>query len=531
MGTLWFGGKVRTLVTEADTCEAVFTEEGRIVAAGDEQDLRSRFGDRITSEKNINGGTMYPGFTDSHLHMIGHGEKLQRLDLSEVTSVEKMMSLLRESAEKLPAGEWLIADGFNENLFTPPVVPHRRELDKITSDHPVAVSRVCRHAMLVNTRVLELAGIDASTPDPPGGLVEKDEDGLPTGYLHDQAQEFVRRVMPGIDGDYLEKALKVSLEDLWQKGFTGAHTEDLNYYGDHFLTLKTFQNVIDGKKRKFRANLLVHHEVARLLREAGYQTGDLNNTLEIGAVKVFGDGALGGRTALLREPYSDDPSTNGVASHQPDDLVRIVATARELVMPVAIHTIGDLALEYAVDALEAHPPPPGMRDRLIHLQVTAPDLLERLRRLPVVLDIQPRFVASDFPWVEKRLGKERLAHSFAWKTYMEKGIACAGGSDAPIEPPDPLLGIHAAVTRRKPGETHEGYLPDEKLTLFDSLRLFTTGSASAIVKEHERGLIKEGYTADFTVMNRDLFELQPDEWLDCSVTMTVVDESVMYKQE
>ncbi|TMW71734.1 amidohydrolase [Alteribacter natronophilus] len=528
MGTLWFGGTVRPLDTEEASFNAVFTEKGKIVATGSEEALRDEYRNRITREENLYGGTMYPGFTDSHLHMIGHGEKIQRLDLSEVTSVDKMMSLLKESASRLPDGKWLIADGFNENLFTPAAVPHRRELDRVTSEHPVVVSRVCRHAMLVNTYALELGGIDAAVPDPPGGKIEKDNNGVPTGYLHDQAQDYIRHVMPSIDGEYLEKALLTSLEDLWEKGFTGAHTEDLNYYGDHILTLKVFENVIDGEKRKFRANLLVHHEVARPLREAGYQTGQLNRTLELGAVKIFGDGALGGRTALLRDPYSDDPSTNGVSIHQREDLIKIVATARELVMPVAIHTIGDLALEYAVDALEAHPPPEGMRDRLIHLQVTAPDLLDRLQKLPVVLDIQPRFVASDFPWVEQRLGKDRLSHSFAWKTYMNMGIACAGGSDAPIEPPDPLLGIHAAVTRRKPGESHSGYLPDEKLTLFEALRLFTTGSASAIVKEQERGLIKEGYTADFTVFDRDLFELEPDEWLDCKVTMTVVDESIMY---
>ncbi|RNA70358.1 amidohydrolase [Alteribacter keqinensis] len=531
MGTLWYGAKVRTLETENDLHEAVYVEDGIIQDVGEKAELERTYSNRITEYHDISGGVIYPGFVDSHLHMIGHGEKLQRIDLSEITSVETLMHVLKKRAEELNKGEWLIAEGFNENLFTPAVVPHRSELDEITSEHPIVLTRVCRHAMLVNSYVLELAGINASTPDPPGGLIVKDTEGLPSGYLHDQAQEYVRDVMPDIDGDYLHSALTDSLNDLWSKGFTGAHTEDLNYYGDPDLTLQTFLNVIDGEKQKFRASLLVHHEVAGSLKEKGYTYGDLNNTIELGAVKVFADGALGGRTALLRQPYSDDPSTSGVAIYTRSQLSDIVREARKLEMPVAIHTIGDLALEYALDAIEENPVPAGLRDRLIHLQVTGPDLLNRLQKLPVVLDIQPRFVASDFPWVEERLGPERLEYGFAWKTYLDMGIACAGGSDAPIEPPDPLLGIHAAVTRRKPEENHKGYYPEQKLTLFEALRLFTTGSAQAISQEEEYGLIKKGYKADFTIFDHDLFDLSPDEWLNVQVKKTVVDNTVVYENQ
>ncbi|WP_026690673.1 amidohydrolase [Alteribacter aurantiacus] len=529
MGTLWYGAKVRTLRTEDDIQEAVYVENGIIQEVGEKESLIRKFEESITDYQDVSGGVIYPGLVDSHLHMIGHGEKLQRLDLSEVTSVNTLMELLRQKAKELPEGEWLIAEGFNENLFTPAVVPHRAELDEVTSRHPIVLTRVCRHAMLVNSYALELAKIHKDTPNPPGGLIEKDTEGLPSGYLHDQAQEYVRDVMPSIDSTYLERALSDSLEDLWSQGFTGAHTEDLNYYGDSLLTIQTFHKIIDGEKRKFRANLLVHHEVAAFLNERGFSYGRLNNTLEMGAVKIFADGALGGRTALLRQPYSDDPSTSGVAIYSREKIRHIVKEARMLNMPVAIHTIGDLALEYALDAIEAHPCPKGKRDRLIHLQVTAPDLLKRLQKLPVVLDIQPRFVASDFPWVEERLGSERLEYAFAWNTYLNMGIKCAGGSDAPIEPPNPLLGVHAAVTRRKPGQSHEGYYPNEKLTLFEALRLFTVGSAEAISKESETGLIEKGYKADFTIFDQDLFDLTPDEWLDVKVKKTVVDNSVMYE--
>ncbi len=529
MGTLWYGGKVRTLISENDVEEAIFVEGGLIKGVGTKKALTDTFAGKITEERNVHGGVIYPGFVDSHLHMIGHGEKLLRLNLSEITSVQELKKVLNDRKKELKKGEWLIADGFNENLFFPAEVPHRHELDEITTEHPIVLSRICRHAMLVNTYTLELAGIDSTTIEPPGGVIVKDDHGVPTGYLLDQAQEFIREVMPDIDQEYLTKALTVSLEDLLSKGFVGAHTEDLNYYGDSLLTLQTFLNVINGQEKKFRANLLVHHEVARPLREQGYHFGKLNRILEIGAVKIFADGSIGGRTALLREPYNDGQTTNGVAIHSREQLMKIVETARELSMPVAIHTIGDLALEYAIDALEAHPPLAGLKDRLIHLQVTAPDLLDRLEELPVVLDIQPRFVSSDFPWVEQRLGSERLKTSFAWKTYLDRGLACAGGSDAPIEPVDPILGIHAAVTRRKPEESHAGYYPKEKLSLFESLQLFTRGSAQAIGKEESRGVIKAGFTADFTILSDDLFELSPDEWFNVKVRKTVVDNTVMYE--
>ncbi|MDQ0255018.1 putative amidohydrolase YtcJ [Evansella vedderi] len=408
----------------------------------------------------------------------------------------------------------------------------RHILDEVTTDHPIILSRVCRHASVTNSYGLQLAYIDAETPDPPGGIIVRDNHGIPTGYLLDHAQDLVKNVMPEQDFTYVKKALKTSLEDLYSKGFVGGHTEDLNYYGDPIETLNSFYELIDGEKFKFRTELLVHHEAAPIILKMGIDKINKDKPyVQLNSVKIFADGALGGTTALLSEPYSDDPSTNGVAIHSKDNLQKIVHSARKMDMPVAIHVIGDLALEYAIEAIEKYPPPAGKRDRLIHLQVTRDDLIQRLKELAVVLDIQPRFVAADFPWVAERLGNKRLDSSFAWKTLLEEGLMCASGSDAPIEPVDPLLGIHAAVTRRKPEEKHDGYIPHEKLSLFQALQLFTIGSAMAVGKEKEMGLIKEGYKADFTILNKDLFDLIPDEWLHVHVVKSVVDDEIMFDKK
>lgn len=527
VGKLWFGGKIYTLINEGETVEAVYTEGGQVVKTGSFSELSNEFGERIVSWQDLKGNVMIPGFVDSHLHMIGHGEKLLRLDLSQVESAEEMKRLLIEKVNDSAADEWIIGEGWNENNFNDRKIFHRDELDAIAPNNPMMLTRVCRHAILANSIAMDLAGITNESPDPEGGVIMRDNDGRATGYLLDRAQELVKNAMPEVSLSFLEKALTSSVDDLVSKGVTGGHSEDLNYYGGFTRTYKTFLNVINST-RKFRANLLVHHEVIDEMRKQGLGFGDGTEYVELGAMKMFADGALGGRTALLNLPYNDSPETSGVAIHSREGLETLVKKARSHGMPVAIHVIGDLALEYALDAIEKHPPLLGLRDRLIHTQVVNQGLIDRLKQIPVVLDIQPRFVASDFPWVMERLGEERMKWSFAWKTLIANNIPVAGGSDAPIEPVDPLLGIHAAVTRKRPNETHNGYYPDQKLSVYDAVSLFTKGSAYAIGKEAERGEIKEGFDADFTVLNRDIFTCDPDHILDTKAVMTIIDESIEY---
>lgn len=531
MGTLWYGGKIRTLKTESDVYDALYVEDGKVIKIGTYDGIINNEDLHISEEINLHGSVMYPGFVDSHLHMIGHGEKLLKLDISEVASIHQLKEELSKVVREIPEGQWLLAEGFNENLYPEKTVPDRTILDDISKSHPIMLTRVCRHAITVNSFALNQAHIDSSTNDPAGGLIERDVYGNPTGYLHDQAQELVKFLLPEQGFNYIQKALSTSLEDLYRHGYTGAHSEDLNYYGDAIKTLETFYRVIDGKKKKFRANLLVHHEVAADIVNYENNRHESHPFVELGSIKIFADGALGGRTAFLSEPYSDDPDTHGVTIQSLEELTQIVKEARMLAMPVAIHTIGDLALEYAIIAIEKCPVPEGKRDRLIHVQVARPDLLERLNKLSVILDIQPRFVASDFPWVEERLGNSRLAYSFAWKTLLNYDLICAGGSDAPIEPVNPLLGIHAAVTRRKPMESHDGYNVKEKLSLYEALQLMTIGSAKAISRENDRGVIAEGNLADFTVLSDDLFELEPDQWLKVKVDKTIVDNTIMYERQ
>ncbi|WP_459499106.1 amidohydrolase [Bacillus sp. C1] len=520
MGEIWHGGNIYTMRKENETVEAVYVNKGRVIDLGNKQELESRY--PVEKLHDLEGKVMIPGLVDSHMHLIGHGERLLRLDLSACTSYEEMLLLVRERANEAPKGTWIIGEGWNENHFTDTKNVHVRDLDAISKEHPIVLKRVCRHVTWVNSYILEKANITVETKEPKGGKIGRDASNELTGLLYEQAQELMKHIQPEIDEAYLRRSLETAIRDCWKYGLVGGHTEDLNYYGGFRKTYNAFSSVI--KEIPFKAHLLVHHEVADERKE--YEN---EHYIEFGAMKIFSDGSFGGRTALLSEPYEDEKETNGVAIFSREELAELVKKARDLHMPVAIHTIGDLSLEYVIAALELYPSAEGLRDRIIHCQLAREDLIERMKSLPVILDLQPVFVSSDFPSVVEKLGEHRLKYAYAWKTLLRAGLHCGGGSDAPIEQVNPFLGIYSAVTRRS---FIDGvcYIPEERLSVFEAVSLFTTGSAYTIGKENERGKIARGYEADFTIMDRDVFEIEVEDIKHIQVTETVIDGQIVYQQ-
>ncbi|MGE6488096.1 amidohydrolase [Paenisporosarcina sp. NPDC076898] len=510
-----------TMKDSHHTVEAVLVENGKIVETGYFEELEKRADTCV----DLAGAFVYPGFVDSHIHMIGHGDKLRYIDLSKYMSPSEMVSDLKNLLSDHPKDEWFIAEGWNENNFENKKILSRYELDDLSTS-PVVLKRICRHAMIVNSAALEKAGITKDTPDPEDGVIIRDEHGEPTGYLLDGAMAFVEKQIPEVSVAQLVTSLETSLTDLISRGFTGVHTEDMSYYGDYTRPLEAFKTVI-GNDRKFRVNLLRHHTVfEKMMDEATYE----EPWIEPGAMKIFIDGALGGRTALLSEPYADDTSTSGVSIHSQDELDALVSKARSFDEAVAVHAIGDMGMDMIVSAIEKHPAPKGKRDRLIHANVLREDLVERIEKLDIVLDIQPSFVPSDFPWVQERLGEKRLDWAYAWNKLLKRGIKCSGGSDSPIEEVDPRLGLYAAIARKKPGEIHGGYQPEEKLSRYDAVALYTIGSAWAIGKEKERGYIQENFDADFTVFDRDLFDGPDEQVLEAQVVKTIIAGEIVFEK-
>ncbi|MDQ0221081.1 amidohydrolase [Peribacillus cavernae] len=533
MGTIWHNGLIYTLEQENETVQAVLTEKGKIIDAGSPEYLRNVHQARITREIDLKGTTMIPGLVDSHMHLVGHGERIMRLDISQMKSREEVLEAVAQKCEATPKGEWIVAEGWNENEWTNPELILRDELDGISTEHPLILKRICRHAMVVNTRALLESEISTDIKEPSGGVIGRYKNGKLNGlFKENPAMEFITSKLPGITQAYVEAALRTAIKDCYRLGLTGGHTEDLNYYNGFQSTYDAFVSVIEREGLTFRANLLVHHEVMDDMRKGGYKYGAGTAFAVFDGMKVFADGSLGGNTALLSKPYADNPGTQGVATFTQEELYALVKKARSHEMPVAVHAIGDLAFEYVLNAIEKLPPRKGLRDRLIHAQIMRKDLLDRARLLPVIFDIQPGFVPSDFPWVEEKVGKTYMEFSYAWRTYLEMGIPCAGGSDAPIELANPLLGIHAAVTRMKPSDPERTiYGEEQRLSMYEAVSLYTKGSAFAIGCENRRGQIRKGFDADFTILETDIFSKSTDALLDNKAVMTVINDQVVFQGE
>ncbi|WP_050183174.1 amidohydrolase [Domibacillus robiginosus] len=523
MKQLWHGGTIYTMERESETVEAVLVEDGYILATGPVDELSEKAEEGV----NLQGAVMYPGFVDSHLHMIFQGETFVRLDLSAASSAEEMLEMVEEAAKSTPAEKWLFGEGWDENTFSDPRIPTMEELDAIRTE-PILLTRVCHHVALGNRNALLAGSIKEESESPAGGEIGRDKEGRLTGLLYDKAIDPVAAAIPRKGDaylDYLTDVLNQAVDQMLSYGLTGGHTEDMHYFGEFTNPLTAFQRVI-GEKHHFRVNLLRHHAVFKEMMEA--KTAFDEPFIEPGAMKIFADGALGGSTAALSVPYADQPDSKGLLIHTDEQLEQLIQLARQYNEAVAVHIIGDEAAEQVLHFLEKYPAPMEKRDRLIHGCVLREDLIERMAALPVVVDVQPAFVPSDFPWVMDRLGKERLDYAYPWKTLLDRGIMCAAGTDAPVENISPLASIYAAVERKKPGETHEGYRPEQKLSRFEAIRMYTLGSAQAIGKEHERGLIKVGYVADFSIFDRDLFAGTSEEMLAAKAIKTVVAGKVAY---
>ena len=517
MKQLWHGGTIYTMEQESETVEAVLVEDDKIIATGAFEELQNQAGELV----DLQGTVMYPGFVDSHLHMIFQGEKLIRLDLSKAGSAEEMLEMIKQAADHTPKDQWLFGEGWNENNFAEPRIPTKEELDAIREE-PILLTRICHHVVLGNSSALAAGGLTKDSEAPAGGDIGRTADGELNGLLYDLASTAVTDALPK-EGEayieYLTEALNIAIDNMLSVGLTGGHTEEMHYFGKFTNPLTAFKRAI-GEKRHFRVNLLRHNAVFEEMQKTNAEFDE--PFVEPGAMKIFADGALGGSTAALLEPYTDQPDNKGLLIQTDEQLTELVKLARKYDEAVAVHIIGDAAAEQVLSALEKYPVPSGKRDRLIHACVLNDELVERMANLPVVVDLQPAFVTSDFPWVINRLGEERLEYAYSWKTLMNRGILCAGGTDAPVEEINPLLSIYAAVERKKPGAGHDGYLPEQKLSRFEAIQLYTVGSAQAISKEHERGLIKAGYAADFSIFDRDLLAGTSEDMLGAQAVKTVV---------
>jgi len=530
-GTLFKNGRLGLGAADGEP-DGVYVENGIIRAIGTARELELQLTGRSYETVDWNGAHVLPGLTDAHMHLSMQGVKLEALDFSDTRSKEQMLAQIRERAEQTPQGEWIFGLNWNENAFTPAAAPTLAELDEAAGEHPLYLTRTCFHAFLANREAFRRAGLSSETPDPPSGAFGRDETGQLNGWVYEEASKMLTAVQPQPDYAAKKAAIRRACEYALSLGLTAAHTEDLRYLGG-IDVMRRIHRELREEGVYFRSHQLIFHDYLDELEALGLRAGDGDEWLKIGAVKIFSDGAIGGRTALLQAPYHDAPAAKGMAIHSESELHALTARIRSLGFPIAVHAIGDGAAALTLGAMEAYPLAgiTTLPDRFIHAQVLDAKLLERMAKLPLIADIQPRFVASDFPWVLERVGPQRTDYLYAWKKLIDAGVVCAGGSDAPIEPLNPLLGIHAAVTRRRPDSDlpAEGYLPGERLSLEQALKLFTEGSALAAAESNERGMLQEGFAADFTVLDRDLAQGEK-ALIEAQTLMTVVNGRIAYRR-
>ena len=538
MRTYFHNGRIYTGQFPLRSAFAV--EDGRFVNVGYEQMLvDAREGDRIV---DLEGRFVCAGFNDSHMHLLNFGQSLHAAQLAPHTeSLADMLACLRAYLETHPVreGQWLTGRGWNQDYFRDVSrMPDRHDLDSISADIPILITRTCGHCCVVNTRVLELAGIGPDTPSPEGGDIGRGDDGLPDGRLFDNAIDLIRPVYPLPDKEGLKEMIRLACGALNRYGVTSSQTDD--YCVFRVIPFETVNEAYRELEQSGeltvrvyeQANITELDELERFVAE-GNVTGAGSELFRIGPLKLLGDGALGSRTAHLSRPYLGTADEYGFDLFSDDHMNAMVSYANAHNMQVAIHAIGDACLDQVLNAVGkalAENPRSDHRHGVVHCQVSRPDQLERIAELGMHVYAQSIFLDYDNHIVNRLLEPELAASSYSWKTLMRSGVSVSNGSDCPVELPDVMEGIQCAVTRTSMDGTGP-YLPDEAFTVQEAIDSFTIRSAEASFEENSKGLIREGYIADFVVLGADPFVTAPEAIHSIPVLSTWLGGRCVYSAE
>ncbi len=519
---LWYNGLFYTMEREGKTVDAIYTEGEKIIKTGTYKDLLNGLDENVELI-DCKGKIGFPGFIDSHLHLIGHGEAMNRVDLSYCRSYDEMIQLMKTTVDKYKSNEWIIGEGWNENEWTSEQSFSVEDLNKLSSKNPIVLKRTCRHVFFVNSLALQAANINEMTIIE-GGQVGYSDDGKPNGLLYDEAVNLILKTMPAPNDIYLSKAISTAVKDCHRNGIVAAVTEDLSYYGNANLVIDLYEQLLD--ELSFHTHLLIHHTT---LNEVKGRIHNGNKNVSFGGVKAFIDGSFGGRTALLEEPYEDEKSSTGLQVTSPSKLESITKNARENRLPIAFHMIGDRAVSQAIDAVKKFPNTGKLPDRFIHCTLLSPKLVQEMKGLNLVVDSQTSFIYGDYPWLLERIGEKRNQYAFLVKTLLDESIPLANGSDTPIDTINPWQGIYSATTRKaKDGQI---YNEKESISLFEAIKLYTISSAASFGQDDERGLLVPGYVADFILFDENPFLLNEEDLLMMECKGTISRGNIVYKKE
>jgi predicted amidohydrolase YtcJ len=529
-----FNASVATQNPLQPTAEAVAIGQGNILAVGTNDNLL-HLASAGSKKIDLDGRLVLPGFIDTHIHFYEWALKRQGVKLDDLTCLEDLLARLGRTAGDLPSGQWIMGQGWNESDWTSPQMPTRDILDRTAADHPVLLWRCDLHLAAANSVALKLAGIDAGTPDPPEGRIERDESGRPTGILRELAINLVRQAVAPPSAPQVMAAFADATGALHRRGVTGIHDVRLMADRDGADAFRIFQNLDREDRLTLRSWVTLPGDRLEEIIALGLGTGFGNDRLRVGHVKFFSDGGMGARTAWMIDPYLD--ADRGMPLIEMDALAHAIHRADAAGLATMVHAVGDRANREVIgifEALAAHrsptaAPPPAVPHRIEHVQMIRPEDLERLRRLNLALNVTPANMILDINLIDAVLG-DRGQFTYAFRQLLDTGVPVMFSSDCPVCDPDPLIGIHAAVTRqRADGSPPGGWHPHNRVTIDEAIRAYTATPA-AVHNANALGVIAPGNKADLVILSRNVLVLPPEMLPEVRVEMTVFDGKIVHRK-
>jgi predicted amidohydrolase YtcJ len=497
---------------------------GRFVAVGQDADILKLKGG-ATAVVDLAGRTVVPGLEDAHGHFTSLGASLQRLDFRGLEDYDDVVAMVRRRAATARPGEWILGGGWDQNRWTDTSFPTHEKLDRAAPNHPVYLKRVDGHAGLANAAAMRLAGISRTTKDPEGGRIVRDPAGTPTGMFVDRAQGLIESTIPPESDAQLADQVLLADRECRRLGLTMVHDA-----GADRREIDLYTRLVDEGRLATRLYVMVRGSMAELapILRRGPIVNHHDYHLMARAIKVIADGALGSRGAAMLEDYSDDAGNRGLLTTPPSEVYAATFAASRAGFQTCIHAIGDRANREVLDIFErVQREVPGSRDlrmRDEHAQILSAEDIPRFARLGVIASMQPTHCTSDMPWVPARIGPKRTAEgAYVWQKLMRSGVVLASGSDFPVEQPNPMLGLYAAMTRQDVnGNPTGGWAPEERLSRSEALKSFTINAAYAAHMETALGTIEAGKLADLVVLSRDIMTVPVRDIPTTTVVKTMI---------
>ena len=516
---IYTGGTIYTGLEDPVTVDAVVVgPDGRIL--GTTPPLSKDWSEEEVETIDLSGAVMFPGFTDAHAHLQGIGERELLLNLEGTASIDELVTRIEAELQGRPPGEILFGRGWIETGWPEGRMPSAADLDAVSPDNPVILVRSDGHALVANTAALKAADIYDITGDPAGGFTERDENFKATGIVLDESMYPVLSLVQDPSYEQIQHALELGARTYADRGWTGVH--NMSALRDHARLLKELD---ESGRLPLRVYNAFNENGSDIAKTRDHETSKVTNR----ALKIYIDGALGSRGALLIEPYSDRPETSGLEILDINSLHNLMMDAEEDGVQLSIHAIGDLANRRILEKFEELGYGADLRWRIEHAQMLHPDDVDRLARSGLIPSMQPSHAIGDLHFAPARVGIDRLRGAYAWSSLLDAGAIIAGGSDAPVEVGSPTIEFYAAVARKDlTGFSGEGWHPEEAVTRQQALKMFTTGPAYASFQEDDLGTIESGKIADFTVFDRDLMTIPEAEILEARPVMTVVAGEIVF---